>query len=111
MEQREKTTTESGALFSLRRVLLFDLDGTLTDPGEGITNSVAYALQKSGVTPPAREALYPFIGPPLMGAFEAYYGFTPEQSRRRLRTIGNTTRRTAFTKTASTTGSRRFWRL
>ena len=84
MEQREKTTTESGALFSSRRVLLFDLDGTLTDPGEGITNSVAYALQKSGVTPPAREALYPFIGPPLLGAFEAYYGFTPEQSRQAL---------------------------
>lgn len=64
------------------RYLLFDLDGTLTDPGEGITNSVAHALRRSGLEPPAREALYPFIGPPLMDSFRRFYGFSDEQARR-----------------------------
>lgn len=45
--------------------ILFDLDGTLTDPGEGITNSVAYALSKFGITVSDRTSLYSFIGPPL----------------------------------------------
>lgn len=60
--------------------ILFDLDGTLTDPGEGITNSVAYALRQFGITPPPREQLYPFIGPPLTDSCNRYYGFTPEQA-------------------------------
>ena len=37
--------------------LLFDLDGTLTDPGEGITNSVAYALRKQGIEVTDRKEL------------------------------------------------------
>ena len=56
-------------------VILFDLDGTLTDPGEGITNSVAYALRKFGIEVPDRRALYKFIGPPLYESFMKYYGF------------------------------------
>ena len=51
-------------------VILFDLDGTLTDPGEGITNSVAYALRKLGQTPPPRAGLEAYIGPPLVDSFE-----------------------------------------
>ena len=39
-------------------ILLFDLDGTLTDPGEGITNSVAYALNKFGITVEDKKELY-----------------------------------------------------
>lgn len=62
--------------------ILFDLDGTLTDPGEGITNSVAYALKKNGITPPPREALYPFIGPPLNESFMKYFGFSEADSFR-----------------------------
>ena len=53
--------------------LLFDLDGTLTDNGEGITNSVAYALKKFGITPPPREELNKFVGPPLRDRFAAVY--------------------------------------
>ena len=64
--------------------LLFDLDGTLTDPGLGITNSVMYALQKFGITVENRASLYPFIGPPLRESFERYYGFSPEQSAQAL---------------------------
>lgn len=60
--------------------ILFDLDGTLTDPALGITNSVAYALEKMGITPPKREELLKFIGPPLAESFEKYYGLSKEDS-------------------------------
>ncbi len=60
---------------------LFDLDGTLTDPGEGITRSVAYALSFFGIEVKDRTALYPFIGPPLVDSFSTFYGFSPEQAR------------------------------
>ncbi len=64
--------------------VIFDLDGTLTDPGVGITNSVAYALAKYGVAPPAREELYRFIGPPLINMFMSEYGMTEKDARRTL---------------------------
>ncbi len=64
--------------------LLFDLDGTLTDPGLGITNSVLYALEKFGVIPAAREELYPYIGPPLTDSFQRYHGLTQEQAQQAL---------------------------
>ena len=53
--------------------ILFDLDGTLTDPKEGITKSVQYALEKCGITPPDEDALLCFIGPPLVDSFEMFY--------------------------------------
>jgi phosphoglycolate phosphatase len=62
--------------------LFFDLDGTLTDPGEGITNSVAYALDKFGITVTDRASLYPFIGPPLVDSFMKFYGFSHEDAER-----------------------------
>jgi len=62
--------------------ILFDLDGTLTDPGEGITNSVAYVLEKYGIPVPPRQELYKFIGPPLKESFEEYYDFTPENAQK-----------------------------
>ena len=60
--------------------ILFDLDGTLTDPGIGITNAVAHALKRFGLPVPEREKLYPFIGPPLTDSFMKYYGLTPEEA-------------------------------
>lgn len=62
------------------QTILFDLDGTLTDPGLGITNSVAYALKHYGIEEADRTALYRFIGPPLAKSFEQYYGFSAEKS-------------------------------
>lgn len=62
-------------------VVLFDLDGTLTDPGEGITNSVAYALKKYGIGVSDKRELYKFIGPPLHESFEMYYNFSKEQAK------------------------------
>lgn len=60
--------------------VLFDLDGTLTDPGLGITNSVAYALEKYGIGVEDRKSLYTFIGPPLKDSFMKYYGFCEEKA-------------------------------
>lgn len=60
--------------------ILFDLDGTLTDPAEGITNSVIYALKKMGIAPPERKELLKFIGPPLAQSFEKYFNLSYEQS-------------------------------
>ena len=62
--------------------LLFDLDGTLTDPGLGITNSVAYALNKFGITVSDRSALFSFIGPPLIESFMRFYSFSREDAER-----------------------------
>lgn len=60
--------------------VLFDLDGTLTDPGEGITNAVRYSLSKFGIEVKERSELYPFIGPPLMDSYMNYYGMTKQQA-------------------------------
>jgi phosphoglycolate phosphatase-like HAD superfamily hydrolase len=53
---------------------LFDLDGTLTDPGVGIRNSIKYALNKFGLPCPSDDVLNQFIGPPLMESFRKYCG-------------------------------------
>ncbi|PWB31627.1 HAD family hydrolase [Pseudomonas sp. SDI] len=55
--------------------ILFDLDGTLTDPREGITRSIQYALAKLGIDEPDLTKLEHFIGPPLLQAFQQFYGF------------------------------------
>ena len=60
--------------------IFFDLDGTLTDPGIGITNSVMYALKKWNIEVADRSELYKFIGPPLVDSFEKYYGFSKEEA-------------------------------
>ena len=58
-----------------RTCILFDLDGTLTDPGEGITRSVAYALERYGFAVDDLAELNSFIGPPLRESFQNYCGF------------------------------------
>ncbi len=62
--------------------ILFDLDGTLTDPGTGITNSVMHALKKHGIEVNNRRELYSFIGPPLKDSFMKFCGFTEEEAMR-----------------------------
>lgn len=75
--------------------ILFDLDGTLTDPKIGITTCVQYALHKMGIEEPDLDRLEPFIGPPLMDSFREFYGMSEEESlraveyyRERFSTIG-----------------------
>ena len=63
------------------KYIFFDLDGTLTDPGIGITNSVMYALDKFGIHAD-RENLYCFIGPPLVDSFMEFYGFPEDKARK-----------------------------
>lgn len=55
--------------------ILFDLDGTLTDPREGITRSIQYALAQLGIDEPDLRQLEHFIGPPLLQCFMSSYGF------------------------------------
>lgn len=49
--------------------ILFDLDGTLTDSGEGIINCAILALEHFGLPIPSREALRVIVGPPLDQSF------------------------------------------
>lgn len=58
-----------------QQTILFDLDGTLTDPREGITRSIQYALAKLDIDEPDLARLEHFIGPPLLQAFMQFYGF------------------------------------
>ena len=77
------------------RYVLFDLDGTLTDPKEGICRSVQYALHQMGIEEPDIDRLEPFIGPPLEDSFMEFYhmsktdaGKAIEHYRERFSTIG-----------------------
>lgn len=60
------------------KAVLFDLDGTLTESGEGITKAVQYALEKLGRPEPDREKLRVFVGPPLKDQFMKYAGLDEE---------------------------------
>ena len=64
----------------MKKYLLFDLDGTLTDPEEGITKAVQLALAHFGIQVEDRTSLRPFIGPPLWDQFQEYAGLSAEQS-------------------------------
>ena len=64
--------------------VLFDLDGTLTDPAEGITNSLMHAQRRLGMAVSPREKLYAFIGPPLIEMFMSEWGLTREESEQAL---------------------------
>lgn len=62
--------------------ILFDFDGTLSDSGKSITNSVLHALEKSGIdiSDLSQKELEKFIGPPLHQSFQDFYGFSQQQS-------------------------------
>lgn len=61
--------------------ILFDLDGTLSDPKIGITKSVQFALRRMGITEENLDHLEPFIGPPLQQSFSEFYSFDETQIR------------------------------
>lgn len=62
--------------------VFFDLDGTLVDSGEGVRNSVEYALKKFGIEVENKDSLSCFIGPPLTVSFKTFYGFDDENADR-----------------------------
>ncbi|MBS6194448.1 MAG: HAD-IA family hydrolase [Clostridiales bacterium] len=79
----------------MSQVILFDLDGTLTESGEGITKCVQYALGKLGIEENDLDRLRCFVGPPLKEQFMAYAGLDDEQAeqaveyyRERYTTVG-----------------------
>lgn len=62
------------------QVIIFDLDGTLSNSKEGITKSVQYALSKLGINEPDLKQLEHFIGPPLKDEFIKAYSFSEEDA-------------------------------
>lgn len=64
----------------MKEYILFDLDGTLTNPKIGITTCVQYALKSFGIDEPDLDKLEPFIGPPLRESFMNFYGFSAKQA-------------------------------
>jgi len=63
------------------RGVLFDLDGTLSDPKAGITRSIQHALRKRGRPVPDADSLEPFIGPPLDQSFRTHFGMSQADAR------------------------------
>jgi len=63
------------------KYILFDLDGTLTNPKTGITKSVAYALKKTKNIDANLDDLTKFIGPPLKESFMDFYEFTEDEAK------------------------------
>lgn len=64
----------------MKKYILFDLDGTVTDPEIGITLSVAYSLRHFGIEVEDARSLRKFIGPPLLDSFKDFYGFSAEKA-------------------------------
>ena len=63
----------------MKKTILFDLDGTLTDSGEGIIKSAAMVLEKYGLPVPEYDAMRVFVGPPLHETF-VKFGIRPEDA-------------------------------
>ena len=64
-----------------KEIILFDLDGTLTDPKEGITKSYQYALSAFGIEENPDDMVR-FIGPPLRETISRHYGFSPADTEK-----------------------------
>ena len=64
------------------RYILFDLDGTISDPKVGICTSFQYALSKMGIDEPDIDKLEPVIGPPLRDSFKDLYGMSDEDAEK-----------------------------
>src|SRR5258708_25212910 len=80
----EKISEGTFSSMTSHQVLLFDLDGTLTDPKPGITKSIQYALAQFGIQEPDLDTLIPFIGPPLTESFQLHYDFDAAQAQQAL---------------------------
>ena len=66
----------------MRKIILFDLDGTLIESGEGIVKSLQYAIDKLKLPYQTDEALQVFIGPPLLEQFMSYFKISEEKGKK-----------------------------
>ncbi len=64
----------------MKKIAFFDLDGTISDSGEGIVNAITYAEEKLGYTPVSLEDKRSCIGPPLANSFMRLYNLSFEQA-------------------------------
>lgn len=68
-----------------KQYILFDLDGTLTDPEEGLVRSLNAGLREVGLQERSNEELRPCIGPPLRDTYEEYFGLSKEKTEQAIR--------------------------
>ncbi|NLU23344.1 MAG: HAD hydrolase-like protein [Clostridiales bacterium] len=68
----------------MKKIVIFDMDGTLIDSAPGILNCLRYSLEKMGEPQVPRETGFRFIGPPLMDSYKEFCGFDDEKARRAL---------------------------
>ena len=59
----------------MKKVAIFDVDGTLLDTTEGVLSSVRYTIETHKLDMPSEEELKKFIGPPIQDSFQRIYGF------------------------------------
>jgi phosphoglycolate phosphatase len=62
-------------------IVLFDLDGTLTDSGQGVGNAVLYAINEMGFAEPNPEVLRKYLGPPLWSSFREFAGMNETETK------------------------------
>lgn len=86
--------------------ILFDLDGTVTDPFEGITKCVIYALDSFGIKVKDPKELTSFIGPPLFEQFKKFCGFDDEQAERAVNKYRERYKEIGWKECALTEGTR-----
>lgn len=60
--------------------ILFDLDGTLTDSGDGIIKAIQYSLKYFGIEVKDLDDLRKFVGPPLRDSYKKFYSFDDEKA-------------------------------
>lgn len=89
--------------------ILFDLDGTITESGPGIMNSVEYALNRLGIDVGDRDGLRRFIGPPLVDSMMQFYGTSGKKQSAEWSTTGNTMLKKVFLKIRFITVWRKCW--
>lgn len=66
--------------------ILFDLDGTITDSGEGIKNAIRYTINELGLEDQSDEVLNTFIGPPLIDSFKRVFSLNEEDAQKAVET-------------------------
>jgi len=75
-------------MFADKKYIFFDLDGTISDPKEGITKAIANSLEDFGISVENRDDLVAFIGPPLRDSYKKFYGFNAEEAERAVAKYG-----------------------